>query len=1370
MPLLEALEPRVLMSVSVGSPVLIQPPSVYDRQADGGTELTISGDAGIVVFTSDADVVIVPDGPAYGPTAFFNVAQQQFVAIDAGSQFVIDYGDTNADGSLIALETFNISFLPTILLYDSVNGEVLVEDLLSHIGDPDLIGIFEPSLSDNGQFISFTGSKVSEPDVIYRYDLVNDELITVSLTTLGAMPDASSRESQISGDGRFVVFESDANLVDGDMPAASSNVYLYDHQAGYVIRVSPDDVDGQTSFFNRAAALSDDGNVIVYEAIFASYQHIVMIDISNEISDIISLSTINEPGNGDSSTPSISADGRYIAYISDADDLISNDTNAVADVFVYDAQLQTTVRLSAADDESELNGPVMAAEISRDGSTVAYYADATNSVASKPGLRVLMTLVDRVSGAPMGVTLPGMLQGDNDTNVAGLNPISTDGQYIVVESLAGNFIDGDYNAFRDIFRYNAITGEIQRVSNDYLGGDALGDSQNASISRDGRFVVFESYAENLVSGDDNYYGDVFRYDFQTDTTERVSFDSVNMQQANGHSELAAVSDDGRFVAFSSAADNLVPGDSNGFVDVFVKDMQTGIIERVSVSSVGSEADGDNHNGGISSDGRFVVFTSNATNLDPNDSSGGTDVYLYDRQTDTLTLVSRNQQSAGGNGNSRLPRISGDGRWIVFESDADDLVPDDGNLSTDIFVYDRVNDSLERVSVPAEGGEADGASDTASISDDGRFVSFYSSAGNLLDGTFGGAYVVDRLDGSLAYGGIVNNRIVVSPDGSLVVLDTFVSLDAGDTNFRDDVYFATLSDSSSTLPPDLVGSFGEVPLSSFNPGQTRTVPFYLSNIGNGPAIATSSTRVEFYLSSDETLDGSDTLVRSVAPIKIGAVLDPDEQTLLNASITVPSSFTPGTYYLIAVIDPAGSLNESDTSNNTETRTIEVEYSFGQGEDGKQQKLTITDEDGTIVTFQLGGGGSAQAIPGDGYYDLVITGSTNKSTLKINAKNSGADGDDGLVTIRNIQLGEGDEEGLVPLAAGAWAGNAWAAPAADAAATLNKMLAKAARLIGTLDASSGLKSLQLGSADGATINIAATDNPADTVTLNIITAKNLSVNSQLPIKSLTTARWLDDDGSADAISAPWIGAVKVTGNSSLGLVGDFQADITTTTPQASGVSLGAVSVAGTISAATWSIAGIASGIKVGAIASTFTGTFGTLSKLAVNGNAAGSLTAAALPSVAIKGNWTDATVRLSSDAVSAAKIAVSGSVQNLDFRAAGSVTQFTASSLLDSLIFLGVDDEVDALPNTAADLANNQATLGKLTLTGSVDSQFSGSSIAAAVMGSINLKLVDTAGDASGVAAASIGSLARIVNGSNVTLSDLGAGDSLTDGQFTLRMLE
>ena len=322
--------------------------------------------------------------------------------------------------------------------------------------------------------------------------------------------------------------------------------------------------------------------------------------------------------------------------------------------------------------------------------------------------------------------------------------LSQDGRYLAFESLATNLVANDTNALGDIFVRDRQTGTTERITVGPAGEQSDAASFNPTITPDGRFVAFASSATNLVAGDANGQADVFVNDRSTGVTQRVS-EAVDGSSGNGSSSGGSISHDGRYIAFTSSASNLVAGDTNGVQDVFVYDRQTSTIERVSINGDGVEGAGTSFSSSISADGRFVAFVSLASNLVSGDTNGTYDVFVYDRQTGAVERVSVSTTGDEGQGRSNEPSISADGRYVAYYSAAANLVELDTNEAEDIFVFDRVTREVERVSVSESGHQANDSSTSPMISADGRVVVYRSNASNLVAGDTANTdvFAVDR---------------------------------------------------------------------------------------------------------------------------------------------------------------------------------------------------------------------------------------------------------------------------------------------------------------------------------------------------------------------------------------------------------------------------------------------------------------------------------------------------------------------------------------------------------------------------------------------------------------------------------------------------
>jgi Tol biopolymer transport system component len=427
---------------------------------------------------------------------------------------------------------------------------------------------------------------------------------------------------------------------------------------------------------------------------------------------------------------------------------------------------QVTQRMSLSsrgvqgNDHSFLAQEVEAA-ISADGRYVVFWSLATNLVPGDTHGSYDVFVRDRVNGTIERVSVDSAgVQGTGDS----LDPsISADGRYVAFESQAPNLVPGDTNGSWDAFVHDRQSGTTERLSVDSGGVQGNNNSFDPCISADDRYVAFYSSATNLVSGDTNEVFDIFVRDRQGGTTERVSVDSSGVQ-ADGESEVPSISADGRYVAFQSLATNLVPGDTNGSWDIFVRDRQGGTTERVSVDSTGGQGDGNSYYPAISADGRYVAFYSLATKLVPGDKNRSADVFVHDRQRGTTERVSVDSSGTQGDGESRNPWISADGRYVAFESLATNLVPGDTNGIRDVFVRDRRSGTTERASVDSGGGQGNGDSGTPSISADGRYVAFHSFADNLVPGDTAGVYDVfihDRAATSFSSGCDPGEGVVLS---------------------------------------------------------------------------------------------------------------------------------------------------------------------------------------------------------------------------------------------------------------------------------------------------------------------------------------------------------------------------------------------------------------------------------------------------------------------------------------------------------------------------------------------------------------------------------------------------------------------------------
>lgn len=415
--------------------------------------------------------------------------------------------------------------------------------------------------------------------------------------------------------------------------------------------------------------------------------------------------------------PSMSGDGRFVTFSSDADDLVLGDTNGEADVFVHDLRTRRTTRVSVDSAGGQGNG--------RSASSV----------------------------------------------------ISADGRWVAFGSAADNLVVGDSNGIWDAFVHDRGTGRTERVSVNSWGLEANGVSKVSAITADGSAVAFTSAASNLVAGDSNGANDVFFHDRVSGITSMVSVSSLGTQ-GDRWSDYPSLSADGRYVSYGSASTNLVPGDLNGMVDIFVHDRFSGQTTTVSVSSSGTQGNALSWASMLSADGRTIAFDSKATNLVSNDTNGADDVFVHDRLTGVTTRVSVDSHGVEGNGQSLSRSVSAEGRFVAIYSNASNLVPGDTNQAMDVFVHDRWSGLTTRVSADVQGGPPNESSAYPALSADGRFVVMQSRASNLVPGDTNGVddiFVRDRgasrpvLLASGPCPGATTVRVFDATAGSLIAL-------------------------------------------------------------------------------------------------------------------------------------------------------------------------------------------------------------------------------------------------------------------------------------------------------------------------------------------------------------------------------------------------------------------------------------------------------------------------------------------------------------------------------------------------------------------------------------------------------------------------
>lgn len=399
----------------------------------------------------------------------------------------------------------------------------------------------------------------------------------------GAAPDGGVSDVAISGDGNFVAFASNSrNLISPSDATFSRQVYVYSRATGAIERISHD------SFGNR--------------------------------------------GDGASNTPKLSSDGRYVAFASDATNLVSGDTNGNTDVFVYDRVLATMTRVSIVGTTQPNGGCNFGLDISADGNVVVYACDASNLVAADTNNATDIFVWNRIGGTPTTTRVNIGASGQQANAGSDYPSISADGNYVSFRSMATNLFAGLATGYPHTYDVDLTTGSLGVVSSPGGGvNENNGSYAGTPLSDDGTYIAYSDQSTNLVSGDANARGDTFvRVRAAPPYNELASVSTAGVQGNGSSTAYAGISGDGRYVSFTSSATNLVTGDTNFGDDIFVRDRQLGTMELVSQTPGGVQANGLSMKSSINSDGHYIVFLSNSNNLTSGVSGTNLQAYIVAR--------------------------------------------------------------------------------------------------------------------------------------------------------------------------------------------------------------------------------------------------------------------------------------------------------------------------------------------------------------------------------------------------------------------------------------------------------------------------------------------------------------------------------------------------------------------------------------------------------------------------------------------------------------------------------------------------------------------------------------------------------------------
>lgn len=821
---------------------------IRDRQLGTTTLLTVGLTGSVGAGGHTADAVITPDG-------------QNVLLYSAGPNLRAD--DTNG-----SRDTF--VWNRTTGMFDRVSlssGGAQLTDGDSYGGDISPDGRYVVFESSSSQVTAGDTNGVSD---LYWKDRSTGEVRLVSASSTGVRGDERSQKRSISDDGRWVAFDSLASNLTSDPhpgPGLAYQVYLKDMETGAIVSISQATGPGTSVINAQRPEISGDGRYIVFEsdsALVASDTNglvdVYLYDRVNDSLQLVSRADAGGAANGPSNNPVISSDGTTIAYttaasniggitsvggivvariesivgghvveltsganLTDLDFANSPIIGSISGTQFYDANSNAV--LDAGD--VRLPGRTVYVDLNRNGQldagepSAVSQSDDPETPADETGYYV----IDGVPGAPQQVrqvlpvgweqTLPqppapsatlasinnyqpgvntpaiprfgsalsetgrfvafstdsqllpidvnpihdiyvldrqtdqlelvSLTETGDLTSGYNFNPnISSDGRYVAFQSFGSNLVPGDTNGQADVFVRDRMLGTTVLISRSLdvpgrTSSTGSSYSYKPKFSGDGRYLIFWSNANNLVADDTNGVFDLFSITLATGVIERISKGFDGSQAIGGNTNQGVMSYDGRFIAFQSLATNLVPDDTNNSPDIFVYDRTTGMTERISTTAEGEQGTDQSFDASISSDGRYVAFKSRSGNFVGSPDSVAHQIFLKDRTTGSLTLVTRDQNGGVPNSFANNPAISGDGRWIVYDSPSGNMAPGDNNGLRDVFLYDVLNGTTQLISRDADGIVGNGTSEYPAMSRDGSTITFLSDSSNFAGQSIGGLY-------------------------------------------------------------------------------------------------------------------------------------------------------------------------------------------------------------------------------------------------------------------------------------------------------------------------------------------------------------------------------------------------------------------------------------------------------------------------------------------------------------------------------------------------------------------------------------------------------------------------------------------------------
>lgn len=773
-----------------GTTILVSagPGGVPGNRASSYPSVSFNGE--FVAFESEASNLVTDDGNRFTSDVFlFERAAGTITLISrnapgASANAPSGLPSLSADGRWVAflsaadnLTVDDAGFEFDIFLHDRLGQTPLKRVSASRLGTSADGENYYPSISADGRFVAFASEAQllsddrNNREDIYVFDRQSGSLERASVTSSGTGGNGDSTLPSISADGRFVVFASSAPNLTGSS-SGTIQAMLRDRTERTTVMISKN-LSGRTSESDVILpVISGNGRFVAFasdarDLARHTYSIFPQIYILDRLSGALGPVTFNELGHAAAEASffaSMSEDGQFMAFQSRGFNLVPADGNSTSDVFLFErknftADLSVRMEESSFQDGAGVIHPAVVQRAESQGTqTTRFTVKLTNAGISdqvfqlhttnlSTGWKLFLNGVEGITGIGLQDRLVTPLIKPGASIVLSAHlvaPADPRARKAFIQFDAGDLSGAIHDRARVVVVPTHIPPAYQAVSLEADGTPGPGFSRGGVLSEDGSRIVFQSESATLVPNDNNLDSDVFVLDRQSRRIDLVSASALG-DFGNSSSDSPGISGSGNVVAFASKSDNLVSNDRNKATDIFVKDLVSRRVRRVSVGSSGQEPTRGSENPALSSDGRFVVFQSMAPDLAPNDFNDSWDIFLHNLGDSSTRCLSLTPGKRTGRAESTNPQISSNGRWVAFDSRSSDLVLGDDNEETDVFLVDTSSGEMKRVSRRRDGTSPTGESALESLSADGQFVLFSSSAKDLQGWKDSSAlYLYDRL--------------------------------------------------------------------------------------------------------------------------------------------------------------------------------------------------------------------------------------------------------------------------------------------------------------------------------------------------------------------------------------------------------------------------------------------------------------------------------------------------------------------------------------------------------------------------------------------------------------------------------------------------